>query len=417
MRRFFESFLPLLVLGLLLPLLPGPAAADWDQWRGPGRDGVSAGEAWPARLDGLERMWRVELGKGYPGPIVVGERVFVVESTENEDVAVRALDRASGRELWKAGWPSSGDVPFFARSNGDWVRSTPSFADGLLFVGDMNEVLVALDGENGEVAWRVDFKERYGTKAPDFGFASSPLPVDGALYVQAANSLVKLDAKTGESLWRSLESPSDMSASGAFSSPVMATLAGVEQLVVLTREALYGVDPGNGKVLWSQPVPNFRGMNILTPVVHGDSVFTSPYKNGSFSYAVSRTEDGFAVKEAWTNTSSAYMSSPVVIDGNAYLHLGNQRVECVDLATGEPHWRSESFGKYWSMVARGDRILALDSDGELLLLEASPEEMKLLDRREIADQETWGYLAVSGDQLFVRELEGIAAYRLGDAPD
>jgi outer membrane protein assembly factor BamB len=415
-----------LILGLAL-LSPSPSAetgetATWPQWRGPARDGVVAGADWPSDLAGLERVWRVELGKGYPGPIVAGDRVFVVETVEDEAAQVRALDRATGATLWTRNWPSKGDVPFFAASNGDWVRSTPAWDGATLYVGDMREVLVALDGKTGDVRWRVDLPERFEQPIPDFGFASSPLVDDGAVYVQAANSLVKLDAKTGETVWRALDGKGKITESGAFSSPVLATLGGKRQLVVLTRLALHGVDPEDGSVLWRQEVPNFRGMNILTPTVVGDAIFTSPYRERSYRYDVGRpAADGpFTVATAWDNPATGYMSSAVVVDGHAYMHLGNRRLDCIDLATGESRWRtSESFGKYWSMVTDGSKILALDETGELILFAADPAGFRALDRREVGDPETWGHLAVAGDELFVRELEAVSMWRWlspADAP-
>jgi outer membrane protein assembly factor BamB len=348
---------------------------------------------------------------------VTPDRVFVVETADSETVAVRALDRATGAEVWKRVWAGTGSVPFFARSNGDWVRSTPAFDGSTLFVGDMSEVLVALDATNGKERWRVDFPARFGTEIPHFGFASSPLVEGDAVYVQAANSLVKLDKRTGATLWRALDGDGKMKSSGAFSSPVLAEIHGERQLVVLTRLALSGLSTETGKVLWSKEIPSFRGMHILTPVIVGNSIFTSPYKERSYLYTIRRTEQGFEVDESWTNPATGYMSTPVVIDGHAYMHLGNRRVDCIDLATGESRWRSsESFGKYWSMAYQDDKILALDADGSLYLVRADPDAFEVLDTRRISDQETWGHLAIVDDELFVRELEAIAAYRWSRGP-
>lgn len=88
-----------------------------------------------------------------------------------------------------------------------------------------------------------------------------------------------------------------------------------------------------------------------------------------------------------------------------------QRFTCVDLTTGDQKWTTEPHGQYWSLVAQGDRILALDQRGELLLIHATPEKFDLLDSRKISEQETWGHLAVSGEQVFIRELNGVTAYR------
>ncbi len=388
------------------------SATEWPQWRGPDRDGHAPGSPWSSTLENIEMKWRIPLGKGYPGPLIADDRVFVVETVDDETVGVRALTRTTGAQLWSTRWSGEGSVPFFARSNGDWVRSTPAWDGEVLYVGDMSEVLVALDGASGDELWRVDFPARFDTPVPNFGYASSPLVIGDFLYAQAANSLVKLDKRTGTTIWRSLEIEPGMGSNGAFSSPIVATLAGREQLVVLNRHILYGVEPEAGSVLWDMPLPHFRGMHILTPQIWGDTIFTSPYRQRSYRVDI-RAEDGaLSASEAWTNKATGYMSSPVVLGDHAYMHLGNGRIDCIDLATGESRWRSEQrFGKYWSMVWRDDRILALDSDGALYLVAANPQRFELLDGLQVADEETWGHLAVSGEDIFVRELEAISAWR------
>ncbi len=401
----------ILTAGFFLLAAVGVAENIWPQWRGPERTGVAPGAAWPGKLDGIQLLWRVELDKGYPGPIVSEDRVFVAETANSDTEIVRALDRKTGQEIWRASWAGKVSVPFFAKKSGDWIRSTPAFDGKLLFVGGMEEVLVALDAQTGKEKWRVDFRKRFGTPTPDFGFSSSPL-VDGQfLYVQAANSIVKLDKTTGETIWRSLEHKSDVMESGAFSSPHFAELGGVRQLLVQTRTHLNGLDPKTGGVLWSQEVPHFRGMNILTPVAVGNSIFTSTYQNNSFLYKVRNDGGKWTVEETWKNKAKGYMSTPVIIDGFVYLHLGNQRFTCLDVKTGESRWTTEPFGQYWSMAMRGDRILALDEQGKLLLIRANPEKFELMDTREISKDSTWGHIAVAGQDIFVRELKAIAAYR------
>ena len=397
--------------------VPGDANSSWNQWRGPNRDGRVAGPRWPDTLAGLERVWQVELGKGYASPLVVGDRVFVAETVADKREAVRAFARADGSELWRASWPAEGKVPFFAAANGAWIRATPLHDGVAIYVGGMEEVLVKLDAATGAELWRIDFPERFGTEVPDFGFVSSPL-IDGEhLYVQAANSLVKLDKTTGETVWRALENDGKIMRSGAFSSPVLATIAGRRQLVAQTRETLNGLDPQTGERLWSQPVPHFRGMNILTPTVIGDRVLTSSYRNNTFLYGIAEKPEGLSPTLLWTHKSPGYMSSPVVVDGHAYLHLGSGRLICLDLETGAERWVSGPLGKYLSMVAQEDRILALNDTGELYLLAANPERLEILDTRRVADSSTYAHLAVLADGLVVRDLDGVAIYRwTGAAP-
>jgi outer membrane protein assembly factor BamB len=246
---------------------------------------------------------------------------------------------------------------------------------------------------------------------PDFGFVCAPLVDDEAIYVQAGASFVKLNKRTGEVLWRSLKDAGGMWGS-AFSSPVFATLAGQHQLVVQTREKLAGVDPADGKVLWEQPVETFRGMNILTPLAHKDILFTSTYGGKTIGFKVTRTGGKFTVAEAWRHKAQGYMNTPVVIDGVAWMHLKSQRVMAIEVETGRELWTiDKSFGKYWSLIARNDRILALDQRGMLFLLRANKEKFDQLDQRKLTGAETWAHLAAADDELFVRELNALAAYR------
>lgn len=405
---------PVLCFGFVLSLGATPAPApDWPQWRGPTRDGRIEGPAWPATLSGeaLTPLWRAKLGPSYSGPIVSADAVFVTETQDKAVEVVRALDRRTGRELWSHSWQGAISVPFFAKSRGDWIRATPAYDGQRLYVAGMRDMLVALDARTGREEWRVDFVQRFKTGVPDFGLVCSPLPDGDFLYLQAANSVVKLRKDTGEVVWRGFQGGKGMAAEGAFSSPVLAVIHGRRQLVVQGREELAGLDPEDGSVLWKQAVPSFRGMNILTPAVVGDAIFTSSYQNRSWLYRVGKAEAGFTVTEAWSNNAQGYMSSPVVIAGHAYLHLGNGRFTCIDLANGNRTWTSESFGKYASLVQQGDRILALVDNGTLLLLQADPQAFRLVDQRKVSEEDTWAHLAVSGDEIFVRELKGLSAFR------
>lgn len=387
-------------------------ASVWPQWRGPSRDGQVAGPAWPDRLtkDSLTQLWRVPLGPSYSGPIVSEDLVFTTETKNKETEVVYALDRKTGKECWRAEWKGAMTVPFFAASNGSWIRSTPAYDGERLYVAGMRDVLVCLDAKTGKEQWRYDFVQELKTPLPDFGFVCSPLVDGDFVFVQAGASVAKLDKRTGKLIWRSLEDKGGMLGS-AFSSPIIATFSDKRQLVVQSREKLVGVDLDKGEVLWSQVVPAFRGMNILTPLVVGDSIFTSSYQNKAWLYKIASENDRYAVSEAWTSKTQGYMSSPVLIDGHVYLHLQNQRFTCMDLKTGLQTWTSKSFGKYCSLVAQQDRILALDQRGILLLIKANPKQFELIDSLKVSEEETWAHLAVSGDEIFIRELNSLAAYR------
>lgn len=404
-----------LAMLLLLPALA--RGEDWPQWRGPTRDGIYRGPSWPESLDEktLVQAWRVELEPSYSGPIVSGKRVFTTETVKADRERVTAYDRETGEKLWETEWKGSLIVPFFAWANGSWIRATPACDGETLYVAGIRDVLVALDVETGKERWRVDFVEKYKSAVPSFGFVASPL-IDGeSIYVQAAAAVVKLNKRTGEIEWREFKDEGGMNGS-AFSSPIITNVGGIRQLVVQSREKLAGLTLSDGKVLWSQEVPAFRGMNIIAPTIVDDLAFASTYGSKTNGYRIankseSKDEPRFEVETAWTEPSQGYMSSPIVIDGNAYVHLRNQRFACFNLADGKRTWVTEPFGKYWNLVARQDRILALDEKGELLLIEADPNKFKLLSRRKVSDDSAWAHLALANGVVYVRSLDSLTAFQ------
>jgi outer membrane protein assembly factor BamB len=169
------------------------------------------------------------------------------------------------------------------------------------------------------------------------------------------------------------------------------------------------VELDDGKVLWSKEIKAFRGMNILTPTVIGDTIFTSSYGGKSILLKVTYAEGEWKVEQAWEHKSQGYMSSPVVIDGHVYLHLRNQRFVCLDAKTGAEKWTTRPFGKYWSMVASGSKLLALDQTGELRLIDASPKEYREISKRRVAD-DSWAHLAIVGNEIFVRDLAAMKKF-------
>ena len=399
---------------------------DWTQWRGSNRDGVVEGNEWPATLDqsNLNQKWRVKLGSSYSGALLDKDTVYVTESVGPkkgvyEFDPVQALDRVTGKIKWKQQWPGTGkwNVTWPGRVNGAWIRSTPALANGKLFVAGMHDRLLCLEAKTGKKLWEIDFPKQFKTPIPGFGCVCSPM-VDGKfVYMQAGASFCKIEQDSGKIIWRTMKDTGGLRG-GGFSSPVIATLDGKRQILLQARTELTGIDINSGAVLWKKQVKSFRGMNILTPLPYENGVYTSTYRYGSFFYTIKKGNESWIADEKWKNgsKSSAYMASPVLFEGYAYLLIQNGNFACYNLKTGKECWRSEKrfgsgrHGMYMSLVRQGDRILGLDQGGNLHLIKANPKEFQLIDSRKVSEQPTWAHLAISGDQVAVRELNGIALY-------
>ena len=412
----YTAFLTLLSIALSLQ------AEDWTQWRGANRDGVVGGKKWPATLgeSNLKLKWRIELGSSYSGALLDKDTVYITESTAgNKTDTVQALDRTTGKLKWKHEWQGTGSwkVTYPGRVNGSWIRSTPAIANGKLFVAGMHDRLLSLDIKTGKKLWEIDFQKQFKTPVPGFGCVCSPM-VDGEfIYKQAGASFCKIEQDTGKIVWRTMKGEGGLRG-GGFSSPVIAELDGKRQILLQARSELTGIDIDSGAVLWRQPVRAFLGMNILTPLPYENGVYTGTYRSGAFYYSINQGDDGWISKEKWKigSKASAYMSSPVLYEGHAYVLIQDGNFACYNLRTGKECWRSEKqfgsgrHGKYMSLIRQGNRILALDQGGGLHLIKADPEKFQLIDSKKVSTQPTWSHIAVSDEQVAVRELNAISLY-------
>ena len=218
---------------------PSPPS-DWTQWRGDQRDGtLRNANPWPATLsvNQLVEKWTVPLGPSYSGPLVVGDHVFVTETVNEQEEFVRCLNRETGQEIWKVNWLGAMKVPFFAAKNGSWIRSTPAYANGKLFVAGIRDVLVSLDAQTGKQIWKRDFPIEMNSPIPQFGCVCSPLTDGEYVYMQAGGAMHKIHQQTGETVWQACPDGPGKNSS-IFSSPAIETVAGKRQLIVQGRTEL-----------------------------------------------------------------------------------------------------------------------------------------------------------------------------------
>jgi outer membrane protein assembly factor BamB len=220
-------------------------------------------------------------------------------------------------------------------------------------------------------------------------------------------SLVAYDAASGTTVW---SGGSDRS---SYSSPRLALLAGRPQLLVLNRAGVVAHDPASGAVLWEQPFPSEQP-NVTTPApLPGDRVLVSAgYGIGSKLYQVAAAEGGaLEASLLWESPRlKSKFANLVVHDGSVY-GLDDGVLTCLDPATGERRWKAGRYG-HGQVILVGTLLLVQTEEGELVLIEPSPDGLRELTRYQALDGKTWNPPALAGNLLVVRNDLEAAAYEL-----
>jgi outer membrane protein assembly factor BamB len=397
------------------PIAPAADAAKadarppyWTDFRGPKRDGEYLEQTiladWPAK--GLTPVWKQPVGGGYASFVVARGRAFTIEQRAWQEV-VAAYDVATGRELWTNSWKGK----FQEAMGGDGPRATPTWADGIVYALGAAGELRALDEAGGSVIWRTNILEDSGASNLDWGMAAAPLIVDDSVVVlpggSDGRSIVGYDRQTGKRAWSALGDKQ------AYSSPMLVTLKGVRQVLVVSATRMVGIVPRDGKVLWEYPFATFNGINAAQPLIVGDNrVFVSAsYGAGAAMIELSGGADGFTVHEVWRNTRMKNRFSGSVLHDGVIYGLDEGILAAIDANTGELKWKGGRYG-YGQVLLAGGNLIVLTEDGDLALVRAIPDTHQEIVRFPVLEGKTWNVPALSGGYLLVRNLAEMAAFDL-----
>jgi outer membrane protein assembly factor BamB len=397
------------------PVEPAPIAASaapspsyWTDFRGPFRDGHYRERPiltqWPA--GGLTPIWKQPVGGGYASFVIARGRAFTIEQRGPQEVAA-AYDVATGRELWTTAW----NAEFREFMGGDGPRATPTWSDGVVFVQGALGELRSLDEATGRTIWRVNMLEDNGATVVQWGMASTPLVLGDVLITLPGGpngrSVVAYDRKTGKRAWSVLDDQA------GYSSPMLVTLGGVRQLLVLTASRLVGLTPISGELLWEYPWRTQYDVNAAQPLVIGDNrVFVSSgYGAGGAVVELTRDGDRFSVREVWKNNRMKnQFTSSLLHDGFIY-GLDESILACLDAATGDLKWKGGRYGHGQVLLASG-HLIVLTEDGDLALVRATPDRHEELARFPVLDGKTWNHPALADGYLLIRNLKEMAAFDL-----
>jgi outer membrane protein assembly factor BamB len=396
------------------------AAADWPQWRGPDRDGISKEtgllEKWPE--GGPPLLWSAKgLGDGHASIAVAGGRIYTMGDGAGGSSYVHALDEQSGKLLWstklgKAGGGEDRDT------NRTGSRGTPTVdGDRLYVLGQYGEV-ACLNTADGKELWRADLVKDYGGKINKWAYAESPL-VDGVRVIVtpggSKGTMLALDKNTGKPLWQSKAWTDE----AHYATPTLATIGGVRQYVQQTEKTVAGVAADDGRLLWKIGRPEGRVAVVPTPIERDGLVFVAAgYGVGCNLFKVTPPADAggaFSVEPVYANKDMKNHHGGVVLLGD-HVYGSNDPafLVCMDFQTGKVAWRDREPGK-GSMVIADGRIYFRNeqSPGKVTLVEATPDSYKELGTFEPpapSGKSTWAHPVVANGKLYLRDQDVLHCY-------
>src|SRR6266545_6444522 len=342
--------------------------AEWPGFRGPRRDSIIRGvriESDWAKSPPAE-MWRRPIGPGWSSFAVHGDLLYTQEQ-RGEDEVVSCYKVSTGEPVWR----HRDAVRFYESNGGAGPRATPTLSHGRVYTLGATAVLNALDAGNGNVVWSRNAASDTHRKIPDWGITSSPLVVDDIVIVAVSGTLAAYDLATGKPRWTGPQH------GGSYSSPQLATIDGVPQVLLLSAPGAVSVSPADGKVLWEH---TWEGGAIVQPAITADGgvLINAMSMMGGMAtrrLAVAHGAGGWTVEERWTsNGLKPYYNDFVVHKGHAYGFDGNI-LACIDLEDGKRKWKGGRFGNgQLVLLSDQDLLLVLSEDGELALVRATPDQ-------------------------------------------
>jgi outer membrane protein assembly factor BamB len=386
---------------------------DWTAFRGPNRDAVLHGLKFATDWEKSppKEIWRQRIGPGWASIAVVGNLLFTQEQRDDME-AVVAFDAATGKEVWS----HEDKTRFSEELGGDGPRATPTFADGCVYTLGATGVLNCLDAADGSLVWTRNIAEDSGAKIPEWGFTSSPLVVDGRVVVFAGGpedqSLLAYDSKTGDPAWKVA------SGGHSYSSPQLASFGGVEQVLYLSDREFTAADPATGKRIWGFPAGQVRtGMPATQPNLIGPNEVMIAFTEagGTILLELEPGAEGkeWSVAPKWQSRDLKPYFNDYVRYGDAVYGFDGNIFACIDLKTGKRHWKKGRYGAgQVLLIADQGLLLVLSEEGEAILVEANPKELKEIARFSVLEGKTWNHPAIVGNRLYVRNAEEIACYEL-----
>jgi outer membrane protein assembly factor BamB len=384
------------------PALPAAVTPEWPGFRGPNRDSIVAGIT--IATDWSEsppvEIWRKPIGPGWSSFAVQGGLIYTQEQRGEEEL-VTAYKAATGDLVWR----HADRARFFESNAGAGPRATPTLAEGRVYTLGATGILNVLDAATGQLIWSRNTTADTKSSVPIWGFSNSPV-VTQDLVIIYAGRLAAYEVATGNLKW--VSEP----AGDSYSSPHLATIDGVDQVLILTSQGAASLDPPTGARNWSH---EWEGLPIVQPTLipSGGVLISTSQTEGTRRIDPVRGPKGWTVEARWTSLAlKPYFNDMVVHKGCAY-GFDARILACIDLNDGKRIWKGGRYGNgQMLLLPDQDLLLILSEDGDLALVQASTSGFTELAKMPALEGKTWNHPVLVSELLFVRNAQEMAAFRL-----
>jgi len=354
-----------------------------------------------------QQLWRHDVGLGWSGFATVGSCAITQEQRGDQEMTV-CYELSSGQSLWS----HSNPVRFTEPMGGDGPRATPTIQEGRVYVLGGTGILDCLDAATGKLVWSRDTLKEKNLPNVVFGKASSPLICDDLVVVTGgmANncSLLAFHRNDGSPAWQAGDDKA------GYSSPMLATLAGVRQIVSINATTVTAHDPKDGHLLWQYAWSNDQWPKCAQPVAIGEDrlLIAASFNAGTVLLHVSPGQNGsLSVAEVWKNRNLKSEFSNIVFRDGFIYGLDDGIMVCLDAADGRRKWKGGHYG-HGQVLLAGNLLVVQTEQGPVMLVEADPSAFHEIGKLDALTLKTWNTPALSGDLLLVRNDQEAACYRL-----
>lgn len=378
--------------------------ADWPGFRGPNRDSIVRGTNIATDWSALPpaKLWSRKIGPGCSSFAVKGPLLYTQEQRGKYEM-VTCYNLGTGKFVWK----HRDKERFWDSHAGAGPRSTPTLNGDHVYTFGPTGILNALNAQDGSKVWSRNVGTENQVKIPIWALTSSPLVAGEVVIVAVEGILMAFDRATGEPRWRGPDGGK------SYSSPHLATIADVTQVVQMSSTGAVSLNPVDGSLLWVYAWP--KGERIVQPALMGDGELLVASGEGMAvrRIAVSLGPEGWTTEEKWTSPDLKPTFNDFVVHKGHVYGFDAPTLVSIDVEEGKRNWRGGRYGGGQLMLlADQDLLLVISEQGDLALVRAMPDSFSELARIPAIEGRVWNHPVLVGDILLVRNAQEMVAYRL-----